>query len=82
MSNMPCFADIAARDYAHEEALYQRWEDEVWHKAAELESWPVQDIYQQLKPHEKETIDGIVATVAERLLRQHAEERAEDYEPW
>ncbi|MEA3639946.1 MAG: hypothetical protein VBE63_08380 [Lamprobacter sp.] len=72
MPNMPCYNDLAARNYAHSEALWEARLDTIGEKADELDAWSLESIRTKLKPHETETLDEIINTVAERMLDELA----------
>ena len=69
MPNMPCYASIAAADYAETEAAHEEYNNALAPFEDEIcETWTVGDLHTVLKPHEQEVIDAIVAQVAEKLL--------------
>lgn len=72
MPNTPCWADMAAAEYANDPI--EDYIDAICETADELDGWSVESIRTKLKPHELEALDGIINTVAERLL----EERVRD----
>lgn len=66
---MPCYASIAAADYAETAAAHEEYTNAIEPFADEIyETWTISDLHTLLKPHEQEAIDEIVAQVAEKLL--------------
>lgn len=75
MPNTPCWADMAAAEYADD--TIEDYIEAVSEISDELDGWAVECVRKKLKPHEAEILDGIIFDVAVRLL----EERARDNQP-
>ena len=84
MTYAQCYNDLAARNYAHEEAMWEQRLDAIADRAVEVESWSVDQLRSKLSPHQQETIDEIVNSGAERLLDAWAKdnERDEPLDAW
>lgn len=70
MTNFPCWADIAARDYAADPTEARM--EAIAERAEQLESWSVECVRNQLKPHECEALDELLNSIAERELDAEA----------
>ena len=84
MTYAQCYNDLAARNYAHEETMWEQRLDAIADRAVEVESWSVDQLRSKLSPHQQEVIDEIVNGVAEKLLDQWAKdnERDEPLDAW
>lgn len=68
MPNMPCFADLAARDYAHEMGRLDQLDQAACEIQDSFDDMTVTEVRKLLKQHEKDQLDELLFEFAYRMV--------------